>query len=303
MTSWHSYPKIYNLGHKLIRDIFSRPVRIEEKVDGSQFSFGVFGGELRCRSKGADINLEHPEKMFAKAVAFVSGIREQLVDGWTYRGEYLQQPKHNALAYTRIPTNHIVLFDINDCEEGYMPHSMVQDVASKLGFEPIPLIWQGTITEDGIGHINSMLERVSFLGGQKIEGVVIKSLELRGVDGRLLMGKHVSDAFREVHKGEWRKDNPRGKDIVELLVCKYRTPARWDKAAIHMQEEGALQGDPRDIGALMKGVQADIKEECGDEIKDAVFAWAWPQIARQVIRGLPEWYKQKLLEAQFQGLQ
>jgi hypothetical protein len=34
-----SYPKIYNLGHKAVRDIFKEPVTAQEKVDGSQFSF------------------------------------------------------------------------------------------------------------------------------------------------------------------------------------------------------------------------------------------------------------------------
>ena len=39
-TSWHSYPQIYNLGHKAIAGIFDDDVLIEEKIDGSQFSFG-----------------------------------------------------------------------------------------------------------------------------------------------------------------------------------------------------------------------------------------------------------------------
>jgi len=33
-TSWHSYPKIYNLGHRAIRDLLEDPVVVEEKVDG-----------------------------------------------------------------------------------------------------------------------------------------------------------------------------------------------------------------------------------------------------------------------------
>lgn len=41
-TSWHSYPKSLNVGHKLAEKLFDGPVVIQEKVDGSQFSFGVF---------------------------------------------------------------------------------------------------------------------------------------------------------------------------------------------------------------------------------------------------------------------
>ena len=45
MTVLTSYPKVYQLGHKAVLDIFSGPVVIQEKIDGSQFSFGLVGGE------------------------------------------------------------------------------------------------------------------------------------------------------------------------------------------------------------------------------------------------------------------
>ena len=56
----HSYPSIYALGHKAVADIFNEPVLVEEKVDGSQFGFGIYEtdpGEWapRCRSKGAEL--------------------------------------------------------------------------------------------------------------------------------------------------------------------------------------------------------------------------------------------------------
>ena len=54
MDSWHSYPQIYALGHRYITELLLDPVLVEEKIDGSQFSFGVFEVEgehqLRCRS-------------------------------------------------------------------------------------------------------------------------------------------------------------------------------------------------------------------------------------------------------------
>lgn len=52
--SWHSYPSTFALGHRAIADLLLDPVLVEEKVDGSQFSFGVFeqDGErvIRCRA-------------------------------------------------------------------------------------------------------------------------------------------------------------------------------------------------------------------------------------------------------------
>jgi hypothetical protein len=56
MNSWHSYPSIYNLGHRALQDLLTVSVNVEEKVDGSQFSFGITEeGEIKLRSKGAVI--------------------------------------------------------------------------------------------------------------------------------------------------------------------------------------------------------------------------------------------------------
>jgi len=94
-TSWHSYPNIFALGHRYIKDLFLDNVLIEEKVDGSQFSFGKFlidgKEELKCRSKGCQINVEFPEKMFSCAISSVKEIFNNLKIGWTYRGEYLSK--------------------------------------------------------------------------------------------------------------------------------------------------------------------------------------------------------------------
>lgn len=35
-TSWHSYPKLYAMGHRAIADILLDDVIVQEKVDGSQ---------------------------------------------------------------------------------------------------------------------------------------------------------------------------------------------------------------------------------------------------------------------------
>jgi len=50
----NSYPKVYNLGHAAIVHLFDEPVTVEEKVDGSQFSFALIDGELSARSKGKE---------------------------------------------------------------------------------------------------------------------------------------------------------------------------------------------------------------------------------------------------------
>lgn len=300
MNSWHSYPSIYNLGHRSVKDLLTVPVNVEEKVDGSQFSWGkTEEGELLIRSKGQKMVLDAPEKMFNRAVETVKSLSDKLTPGWTYRAEYLNKPKHNTLAYDRVPNGFLVVFDINRGEEEYTSYEEKKAEAERLGLETAPLLFQGNL--DNIDSLKILFETTSFLGGQKIEGVVVKQQNpvLFGQDKKALIGKFVSEAFKEVHQGEWKKSNPTSGDLVMEIGTRLKTPARWHKAVQHLKEAGKIEDSPKDIGALMKEVPADIKKECEAEIRDLLFSHYWPKIARFVAAGLPEWYKEELLKKQF----
>jgi len=299
--SWHSYPAIFALGHRALAELLLDPVIVEEKIDGSQFSFALLDhddGErvLHCRSKGAQLNLVAPEKMFVRAVDVVQAL--PLHSGWTYRAEYLQKPKHNALAYDRIPEKHLMVFDINTGHEEYMPYAEKAKECARLGLEIVPLVYEGVL--DTFANFRSMIDRVSALGGQKVEGVVVKNYNRFGPDKKVLMGKFVSEAFKEVHAAEWKAENPSKTDIVDKLIDTLRTPARWNKAVQHLRERGQIEDSPRDIGHLIKEVQADIEKECMELIASKLAGWALPQIRRGVVRGLPEFYKETLLKRQFE---
>lgn len=301
MNSWHSYSSIFNMGHRAIADLLKGHVYVEEKVDGSQFSFGVDEeGTLRVRSKGCEMVVDAPEKMFSLGVETVKRLKPLLHPGWTYRGEYLRSPKHNALIYSRIPREHIILFDVEIGECEFLNYPAKWAEAQRLGLEVVPLLYGGFI--ESIKHFREFLQIDSILGGQKIEGVVIKPMgyNLFGVDKKVLMGKFVSEAFKEVHSHMWKAENPTAGDIVGRLGTDYCTQARWQKALQHLTEKGLINGSPQDIGLLMKEVPTDVKRECEDEIKEKLFAFAWPHIARMTTRGLPEWYKEQLLKRQFE---
>lgn len=300
-SSWGSYPSIYALGHRYLKELLLDPVLVEEKIDGSQFSFGTFnvGGQLeyKCRSKGAQLNVIAPEQMFKQAVSFVDSIAGKLTPGWTYRGEYLVKPKHNTLVYDRIPTNHIILFDISPTYETYLSYEDKQREAERIGLEVVPKMMYGMI--ETVEHFRSLLETTSCLGGQKIEGVVIKNYARFGVDKKVLLGKFVSEAFKEVHNREWKASNPTQNDVIQKLIESLKTPARWNKAVQHLTERGELEVSPKDISKLMKEIPLDVEKEEQEYIKTKLYEWAWPQIKRGVIAGVPEWYKDQLVKRQF----
>lgn len=293
-----SYSKIYNLGHAALISLFNEPVVVEEKIDGSQFSFCIIGGELLCKSKNTKQNIESPGNMFNKAINTVVAIKDLLVEGRIYRAEYLQKPKHNALEYDRIPKNHLIIFDIDEGGgNNYLSYDEKYKEAERIGLECVPLLYCGMLKN--ASDVESLLETDSILGGQKVEGIVIKNYQRFDITGHTLMGKYVSEKFKEKHNKSWKSQNPNKKDILQLIGEAYKTEARWDKAIQHLRDSGKLTYTPKDIPLIIAEFHQDIKDECGQEIKEELFAWSWRSIARIITYGLPEYYKKYLLEQQF----
>ena len=46
--------------------------------------------------------------------------------------------------------------------------------------------------------------------------------------------------------------------------------------------------------------KADLKKECSEDIAQELLRWAIGKIERGSTNGLPEWYKEYLLNAQFE---
>lgn len=316
MSSWHAPQKIFTCGHKAVRDIFEYPCQVQEKVDGSYFAFGLVeasdvdvhyisdhvGKEyaLKIRSKGAVMHIDAPEKMFNLGAETVKRLGPHLHMGWTYRSEFLGRPKHNSLAYDRVPNHNIILFDICREEEDYLSYEELKVEADRLGLEVVPQLYSGMISS--AEELRKYFDTISILGGQKIEGVVVKPLTTRfGIGGRALFAKLVSEDFKEVHRKSWGADNPTSKDVITRLTDMYRTPARWAKSVQHLREEGKLLEDVKDIGPIIKLVPEDVLAECQDEMKEELFKFAWPHIRRGLTSGLPIWYKEILLKLSFES--
>lgn len=178
-------------------------------------------------------------------------------------------------------------------------HEELQKWADILDIEVVPLVYRGMIKDTDM--IKSFLERESILGGAKIEGIVAKNYEkpflLGGQPISVMSGKYVSEAFKEVHRTSWGGHTNKGG--WELFKSGYRTDARWDKAIQHLTESGELTNTPKDIPLLIIEVQKDI----GQEEKEIIKRFLWNSFGKELLRysvgGLPEYYKNKLLERGF----
>lgn len=290
-----AFPKIFQLGTKYIDTIFEDEVEISEKIDGSMFAFGKINNELFIRSKGKQLFFDNPEKLFQEGVEYIESIQNKIPNNHIFYAEYLKKPKHSCLAYDRIPKNHLILFGV--CSEKEVFSKNLEEYAKLLDIESVPILFKGKINNSE--ELLKYLELTSILGGQKIEGVVVKNYNKTVLVGGQVMpimnGKYVSEAFKEVHNKNWKKDNT-GKGKFETFVESFKTDARWNKAIIHLKEKGELEETPRDIGKLMKEVKEDIIKEEKENIKDFLYKTFSGQILRTAVRGFPIWYKEKLLK-------
>lgn len=296
MKAIHSYPKVLALGHRYIERILDGAYHLEEKLDGSQISFMVDdSGELHIRSKGATIIVDAPEKMFSNGVKAIQSVQGKLRPNWIYRGEYLQKPKHNTLCYDRIPDNYIMIFDIEVSPNNFLDYTDKHNEALGIGFECIPRIEIDMSATDFLPMLKGVIARKSCLGGADIEGVVLKNYTQITPDGKFMVGKYVSEAFKESHSKDWKASNPNKKDVIAQIIETLTTDARFNKAVQRMRDNGDLEESPKDIGGLFKIVHEDIIAEEAEFIKDKLFENAIGNIKRGVCGGLPQWYKDKLI--------
>ena len=163
-----SYPKVLALGSTPIASILDGPVEVTEKIDGSQFGFGMVGSQLVIRSKDKIINETAPEAMFIPAVQQARRMAdaEILPNNHFFHAEFLGHPRQVTLAYDRVPRNNLMLFAVQDEHGNFLHHEDLVDFSEHLDIEAIPLLALGTFSVD---DLVAMLDAESELGGPKIE--------------------------------------------------------------------------------------------------------------------------------------
>ena len=301
-----SYNKVCALGHRAVQHIFDGgPIEVTEKLDGSQFAFGIdHEGEVCYRSKGRQIPRHSTAEndLFYPVIEYVEFMfaNNMIPQGYWFYGETLKSPRHSTLCYERIPRNHFALFgavntaDTTDwsshVELAALANEMQVDVVPKLDMDPS---W---VNPEGIVEFMQNPPE-SILGGVPMEGVVLKDYTQTMLFGPtefpITTAKFVSEKFKEVHHRDWKAKNTGAGKWAEFRA-QFRTEARWNKAIQHLREAGELQGAPQDIGPLLKEMARDILEE----EREVIQAFLWKEFGKMVVheaqRGFPEWYKEQL---------
>ncbi len=290
----NSYPTVFAIGHRAIEHLFEGPVLVEEKIDGSQFSFALLDGTRYAKSKKAVLYPQEPESggMFNGALRTVNDL--DLHEGWTYRSEYVMKPTHNVLRYDRCPPNWLILYDVETEPQTFLSYEDKAIEAERLGLMVVPRMHQGVVPD--LEMFQGFLERSSCLGETKVEGVVVKNYNVWTTEKKVAIGKYVSEAFKETNAKAWKEHKA---PVIDAIIASLRTEARWQKTVQHLRDAGELEHSPRDIGKLFKELQQDTIREEEDFIRDRLFQDARAKIVRGVAAGFAEWYKEQLLKSAF----
>lgn len=274
---------------------------IEEKIDGSQFSFGMDDqGVLHCRSKGAVIDINNPPNLFGKAVDTAKQLAGQglLTTGWTYRAEAVNSPRHNAITYGRAPDAGMILFDVQDSYGKFDTSVGKHATAVALGLECVQQFGHdsGAPTE---AMIDSLLHQDSMLGTAKVEGVVFKNYSQPSAYGPMAFDvtfvKYVNPSFRELNstrqKSEW---SMAAADVVGAVLSNFNREAIWKKAVQHLGDDGQLQFAPQDIPALLKEINIDFEGENRAIIEQMLYKKFRDKIMKGLTAGFAEWWKAEI---------
>lgn len=296
-----SYAHVLKWGTKHSDEVFDGEVVIQEKVDGSQFGFGLNeDGELVFRSHKCELFPETADKMFRTAIEYILSVADRIgaqfrPDTYFYC-ECLATPRHSTLSYGNVPTHHLMLFDVAHMLEFDDEQLIVPLVAEYLGIDAAPVLYRGIANA---GMIDELLKTPSYLGNQTIEGVVVKNYgHMIALGSRTfpLMVKFVREEFQEQNKAEWEKANT-SKGRFETYADSFCTEARWRKAIQHMAEAGELQNAVQDIGPLLREIAVDLEAEDAETIKDKLYEMFRKDIIRAAQRGFVDWYKELLENA------
>ena len=297
-----TYPKVLAMGTRGTERLLEGAVVVQEKYDGSQFRFGINeDGEIEFAS--------HHQPVFPGAAGqFEPAVQHILAHEKSVRGlgrgnyiygEYLAKPKQNTIAYERVPAGHMVLFDVFVGGEFVSSMGSLEQIADYLECEAARTMYRGLVTMD---DLRAMLSKKPMLGGDMLEGVVIKNYHqhiLLGGQVWPLFCKLVNEGFKEKHAAnpDWKSGKNREQEYYDTFC----TEARWRKAVQHMRERGELQDAPQDIGPLMKEIHADLLAEETESVKEWLYREHVKDVVRAAQRGFVDWYKGQL--AQRVGIQ
>ena len=293
------YPKIRSFGQDGTEDILDGDIVIQPKVDGSNVAIYVYGNE---ETKVARRNgfIDFGARQFQPFVDWVASIeetlskyREELSDneGFIFYGEF--SDNQNKLKYdSKSP---FILFDVLyddgtfvEAEDWqgpkgeFLSYSLVKKWADRLNCDLVPVIYEGDGGEWSLEKLEEIVDRESYLGGCKEEGIVVKRYGALTRYHRVYFTKLVAEDFKE--KMNVSTKPKLTSSMGDWIADTYFTEARLRKGIQKLKEDGQWDDSfaKKNIGKLIGTVTKDIHEEAYQDIADKAAKIAWRDGAKVI---------------------
>ena len=169
----HLYDIYNKKGQEFIDQLFNTFVTVNEKMDGSAFTFerdketGKFKFYRRDQRNPITFVDRTLMKYYEKPIQYIESlpphILEKIPRGWRFGLEYFANNKPVEIMYDSIPKNHLLLSYVHEYGDDGKIKKTIQDKkelddwADLLGIDRAPIIFQGYLTDEQKGKINEFL--------------------------------------------------------------------------------------------------------------------------------------------------
>jgi cytidyltransferase-like protein len=160
----HLYDIYNKKGQEFVDQLFNTYVTVNEKMDGSAFTFerdketGKFKFYRRDQRNPITFVDRTLMKYYEKPIQYIESlpphILEQIPRGWRFGLEYFANTKPVEITYDTMPKNHLILSYVHEFGEDGKIKKTIQNKeeldnwADLLGIDRAPIIFQGYLTED-----------------------------------------------------------------------------------------------------------------------------------------------------------
>jgi cytidyltransferase-like protein len=160
----HLYDIYNKKGQDFVDQLFNTYVTVNEKMDGSAFTFerdketGKFKFYRRDQRNPITFVDRTLMKYYEKPIQYIESlpphILEEIPRGWRFGLEYFANTKPVEITYDTMPKNHLLLSYVHEFGEDGKIKKTIQNKeeldnwADLLGIDRAPIIFQGYLTED-----------------------------------------------------------------------------------------------------------------------------------------------------------
>jgi phosphopantetheine adenylyltransferase len=160
----HLYDLYNKKGADFVNQLFNQYVTINEKMDGSAFSFerdketGKFKFYRRDQRNPITLVDRTLMKYYEKPIQYIESLPPHVIQkiprGWRFGLEYFANTNPVEIVYDRLPKNHLILSYVHQLDDAGKIVKTVQkktsldEWADLLGVEHSPIIFQGKLDED-----------------------------------------------------------------------------------------------------------------------------------------------------------